>query len=45
MAEGGVKVEQGVDVTNDTASSLYEIIDSVNTIVEKIRLLKGWISK
>jgi len=39
MAEGGVKVEQGVDMTNDAASSLNEIIDSVNTMVEKIQAI------
>ena len=37
METGGIKVEQGVDMTNDAASSLNEIIDSVNAMVEKIQ--------
>jgi len=39
MAEGGVKVDQGVDMTNKSASSLKEIIDSVDVVVEKIQAI------
>jgi len=39
MTKGGVKVEQGVDMTNNAASSLKDIIDSVNTMVEKIQAI------
>jgi len=39
MTKGGVKVEQGVDMTNNAASSLNDIIDSVNSMVEKIQAI------
>ncbi len=39
MAEGGVKVEQGVEMTNDAASSLGNIITSVDNVVEQIQAI------
>jgi methyl-accepting chemotaxis protein len=39
MAEGGTKVEQGVDMTNEAASSLNDIIGSVDIMVEKIQAI------
>jgi len=37
MDEGGNKVTQGVDMTNDAAASLNNIIDSVDNVVLKIQ--------
>jgi len=39
MAEGSVKVEQGVEMTNDSASALANIITSVDNVVEQIQAI------
>ncbi|WP_085297425.1 HAMP domain-containing methyl-accepting chemotaxis protein [Cognaticolwellia mytili] len=39
MADGGTKVERGVDMTNEAASSLNNIIGSVDIMVEKIQAI------
>lgn len=39
MAEGAVKVDQGVEMTNEAATSLSHIIDSVDNMVEKIQAI------
>jgi methyl-accepting chemotaxis protein len=39
MAEGSVKVEQGVAMTNDAASALGNIITSVDNVVEQIQAI------
>ncbi len=39
MAEGGAKVEQGVDLSNNAASSLKDIINSVDDIVAQIQTI------
>jgi len=39
MAEGSVKVEQGVAMTNDAASALGNIIISVDNVVEQIQAI------
>ncbi len=39
MTEGGTKVEQGVEMTNEAASSLGNIITSVDNVVEQIQAI------
>jgi methyl-accepting chemotaxis protein len=39
MAEGSIKVEQGVEMTNDAASALGNIITSVDNVVEQIQAI------
>jgi len=39
MANGAVKVDQGVEMTNDAASSLSDIINSVDDVVAKIQTI------
>jgi len=39
MVEGSIKVEQGVEMTNDAASALGNIITSVDNVVEQIQAI------
>ena len=39
MAEGSIKVDRGVDMTNEAATSLKDIIDSVDNMVERIQAI------
>ncbi len=39
MAEGSVKVEHGVEMTNDAASALGNIITSVDNVVEQVQAI------
>ena len=39
MSDGSIKVEQGVDMTNDAASSLNDIIISVDNVVVQIQTI------
>ena len=39
MSDGSVKIERGVDMTNDAASSLNEIINSVDNVVAQIQTI------